>query len=135
MARGLVVLLAAGALTRVSASVAAATTEQLPVGAAQGVRIVREHGAITVVFTPRAVRLWRRVAGKRVSVLCESGPSEPDRNGIVSSEGGGTTFRAPGRGRRLRTGDLTRGMDVCAVWLAPRTLKRHAAGRCTSGKS
>jgi hypothetical protein len=100
MARGLVVLLAAGALTRVSASVAAATTEQLPVGAAQGVRIVREHGAITVVFTPRAVRLWRRVAGKRVSVLC-----------------------------------LTRGMDVCAVWLAPRTLKRHAAGRCTSGKS
>jgi hypothetical protein len=87
MARGLVVRLAAGALTRVSASVAAATTEQLPVGAAQGVRIVREHGAITVVFTPRAVRLWRRVAGKRVGVLCKSGPSEPDRNGIVSSEG------------------------------------------------
>lgn len=125
MVRGLAVLVAGAVLTTVSPSVAAAETVQLPVGEAQGVRIVREHGAITVVFTPRAVRLWRRVAGKRVSVFCERGPSEPDENGIVSTEGGGSTFRAPRRGRRLRTGDLTRGMDSCQLWLAPRTLRRH----------
>jgi hypothetical protein len=107
---------------------AAAQTVQLPVGEAQGVRIVRAHGAIVVVFTPRAARLWRRVAGKRVSVLCE-GRSGPDEFGIVTVEGGGTTFRAPRRGRRLRTGDLTQEMDVCRVSLEPRTVTRNGERR------
>jgi hypothetical protein len=107
---------------------AGAETVQLPVGEAQGVRIVRERGAIVVVFTPRAARLWRRVAGKRVSVSCEE-RSGPDEHGFVTVGEGGTTFRAPRRGRRLRTGDLTRGMDICRVWLEARTLKRNGVRR------
>jgi hypothetical protein len=103
---------------------AGAQTPQLPVGQANGVRIVRVHGAIVVVFSQRAERLWRRVAGKRVSVLCEE-RSGPDEFGIVTEQGGGTTMRAPRHGRRIRTGDLTRGMDFCEVWLEPRRLRRE----------
>jgi len=112
------------AVVLVAAPPAGAQTPQLPVGQANGVRIVREHGAIVVVFTQRAERLWRRVAGKRVSVLCEE-RSEPDEFGIVTEQGGGTTLRAPRRGRRIRTGDLTRGMDFCEVWLEARTIRRN----------
>lgn len=105
----------------VAAPSAGAQTPQLPVGQANGVRLVREHGAIVIVFTARAERLWRRVAGKRVSVLCEE-RSGPDEFGFVTEQGGGTTLRAPRRGRRIRTGDLTRGMDFCEVWLEARTV-------------
>jgi hypothetical protein len=121
--RRAVAALVIGAVVLVAAPAADAATVQLPVGEAQGVRIVRDHGAIVVVFTQRAERLWRRVAGKRVSVFCEAW-SGPDEQGFSTVEGGGTTFRAPRRGRRLRTGDLTRGMDICRVWLAPRTVRR-----------
>jgi hypothetical protein len=84
----------------------------LPVGETDGVRLVRERGALVVVFTPSAKKLWRRVAGRRVSVLCTE--FLPD-----GSAGGGTTMRAPKRGRKIRTGDLTRGMDYCSVSLEP----------------
>jgi hypothetical protein len=108
----------------VAASSASAQTVQLPVGEAKGVRIVRERGAIVVVFTPRADRLWRRVAGKRVSVFCEE-RSGPDEDGFITVSEGGVTLRAPRRGRRLRSGDRTRGMDICRVWLEARTLRRN----------
>ena len=113
------------------APAAGAQTVQLPVGEADGVRIVRDQrGAIVVVFKPSAARLWRRVAGRRVSVMCEKGPDpDPDDPGIFFTEGGGTTFRAPKRGRRLRTGDLTRGMDLCEVSLEPRTVTRNGERR------
>jgi hypothetical protein len=116
----------AAALMLVAPSAGAATV-QLPVGEADGVRMVRDHsGALVVVFKPSAARLWRRVAGRKVSVFCEKGPDpDPDDPGTFISEDGGTTFRAPRRGRRLRTGDLTRGMDICRVWLEARTVTRH----------
>jgi len=92
----------------------------LPVGEADGVRIVRERGAIVVVFTSSAKKLWRRVAGRRVSVYCteflEDGTAE-----------GGSTARAPKRGRRIRTGDLTRGLDYCDVSLDARSGRRPIA--------
>jgi hypothetical protein len=100
-----------------AASSAPAAEAQLPVGGADGVRIVRERGAIVVVFTQRAARLYRQIAGKRVSVLC----TEFDENSVNV---GGAPLRAPKRRRPLRTGDLTRGMDYCRVWLAARTVKR-----------
>jgi hypothetical protein len=105
-------------------------TPQLPVGQADRVRIVRVHGTIVVVFTARAERLWRRVAGKRVSVFCEE-TIDPDEDGFggVVLQGGGTTMRAPKRGRRIRTGDLTRGMDFCEVWLEARTIRRNGRQR------
>ena len=37
----------------------------LPVGEADGVQIARQRGALVVVFTPSAKKLWRRVAGRR----------------------------------------------------------------------
>ena len=120
--------LLAGVVLVVVAPAAGAQSTQLPVGQADGVRIVRERGAIVVVFTPRAARLWRRVAGKRVSVFCER-RSGPDELGFVTVEEGGTTLRAPRRGRRIRTGDLTRGMDSCRVSLEPRIVRRNGERR------
>jgi hypothetical protein len=92
---------------------------ELPVGEAEGVRIVRERGAIVVVFTPHAKKLWRRVAGRRVSVLCTEFLGD-------GTAGGGATMRAPKRGRKIRTGDLTRGLDYCEVSLEPRRRGRSS---------
>jgi hypothetical protein len=116
--RGGVTGLVAAVLLALAAPPVGAAQVPLPVGEADGVRIVRERGALVVVFTRRAEKLRRRVAGKRVSVLC----TEFTEQGTTS---GGATQRAPRRGRRIRTGDLTRGMDYCRVWLAARTVKRR----------
>jgi hypothetical protein len=96
----------------------AAASADLPVGETDGVRVVREHGAIVVVFTAKAEKLYKRIAGKRVIVSC----TEILEDGAGSGE---VTLRARRHRSKLRTGDLTRGMDYCRVWLAPRTIKRH----------
>jgi hypothetical protein len=111
----------------VAAPSAGAQTPQLPVGQADGVRLVREHGAIVIVFTARAERLWRRVAGRRVSVLCEE-RSGPDEFGFVTETGGGTTLRAAQALRRRiaeSLGHPTRGLD--------RLLQRRSAARGGGG--
>jgi hypothetical protein len=99
---------------------------ELPVGEADGVRVVREHRAIVVVFTAKAAKLYKRVAGKRVLVSC----TELRDNG---ASGGEVSLRAPEHRGKLRTGDRTRGIDYCRVWLAPRIAKvhgkRHTFGR------
>ncbi len=103
---------------------------KLPVGEAHGVKIVRVQGAIVVVFTQRAATRYRRIAGRVVRVDC-TGPldDEPATTGgdraITGEAVGGIKMRAPKHGRRLVTGDLTRGMDFCRVWLAARTVRRH----------
>jgi hypothetical protein len=114
--------------------------ERLPVGESHGVRVVREQGAIVFVFTDRAAKRWRRIAGRMISVDCVD--QEPSRGGpprartfigpphpgdIGEESGGGVTMRAPKRGRRLETGDLTRGMDFCRLFLEPRTVRRDGA--------
>jgi hypothetical protein len=109
--------LIAAILLAFAASSAPAAEAQLPVGEADGVRIVREREALVVVFTPRAAGLYRRVSGKRVSVLCWEFTED-------AVNGGGGTLRAPKRRRPLRTGDLTRGMDYCRVWLEARTVRQ-----------
>ena len=97
---------------------AGAAQAPLPVGETDGVRVVRDRGGgIVVVFTKRAEKLRRKVAGKMVSVHCTE--FLPDGRSV-----GGVTQRAPRRGRRIRTGDRTRGMDYCRVWLAARTVRR-----------
>lgn len=113
---------------------------KLPVGESHGVRIVRENGAIVVVFTQRAAVRYKRIAGRLVEVDCTD--QQPAREGpprafafltphhpgeITEESSGGVTMRAPRRGRRLVTGDLTRGMDYCRVWLAPRIVRRNGA--------
>jgi hypothetical protein len=95
---------------------AGAAQAPLPVGEADGVRLVRERGELVVVFTPRAQRLWRRVAGKRVDVACVEFVEGGTRSG-------GNLLRAPKRGRRIRTGDGSR-VDYCRVWLPARRVGR-----------
>lgn len=109
-----------------------ATPPSLPVGEANGVRIVKQRGAIVVVFTKPAARLYRRLAGKRVTVSCTE-MDDGKKLGFRIVSTGGTTFRAPKRGRRLETGDMTPGQDYCRVWLAARTVKRQ--GRVISRSS
>ena len=112
----------------------------LPVGEAHGVRVVREKGAIVVVFTRRAAKLYRRIAGRLVDVDCtdqQPGQPVPPRahaflvphhpGEIPEESSGGVRMRAPRHRRRLVTGDLTRGMDYCRVWLAPRIVRRDGA--------
>jgi hypothetical protein len=118
------------ALVLLGAPSTAAAQTQLPVGEADGVRIVRVHGAIVVVFTQRAAKLYRRIAGRLVRVDCTGPLDDPpattggDR-ALTGEASGGVKMLAPKRGRRLATGDLTRGMDYCRVWLAARTVRRN----------
>jgi hypothetical protein len=91
---------------------------QLPTGEVDGVRVVREHRAVVVVFTSKAAKLYKRIAGKVVSVSC----TELHEDG---SESRSEKLRAPSHGRKLVTGDRSRGMDYCRVWLAAHTIKRH----------
>jgi hypothetical protein len=79
----------------------------LPVGEADGVRIVRERGAIVVVFTSSAKKLWRRVAGRRVSVYCTEFLEGRDRGGRLDDSGSETwsqdqNRRSHSRARLLR---------------------------------
>ena len=117
-------VLIAGLIGTVAVAGPAAAQEPLPTGENDGVRIVRERGAIVVVFTKPADRLWRRVAGRRVSVMCDE-MTGPDEDGISGVNSGGAAYRTPKRGRRIRTGDLTRGMDLCTVTLLPYRVHRR----------
>src|SRR5918992_1655037 len=96
---------------------AGAAQTPLPVGEAKGVRMVREQGALVVVFTQRAEGLRRRVAGKLVTMVC----TEFMEDGIAEGE---YTLRVPRRGRRINTGDLTRGIDYCSIYRTARTVRR-----------
>jgi hypothetical protein len=104
-------------LALVVPSTAAAAQTPLPVGEANGVRIVREQGALVVVFTQRAERLRRRVAGKLVTMVC----TEFMEGGIAEGE---YRLRVPRRGQRINTGDLTRGIDYCSIYRTARTVRR-----------
>ena len=115
------------ALTGIAAAlvvllVPAAAHAQLPVGEADGVRIVREDRGIVVIFTADAAKLYKHIAGKKVLVTCTK---------IL--EGGGSTFdnalRAPLKRGKLITGDRSRGYDYCRVWLAPRKVTIHGKPR------
>jgi hypothetical protein len=106
------------AIALLAVPAAAGAQSELPVGEAEGVRIKRPAGGIVVVFTPAAQRHWRTVAGRRVSVFCTKFLSD-------GTMYGGSTMRAPKRGGRIRTGDLTPGQDYCRVWLARRSFRRN----------
>jgi hypothetical protein len=110
---------------------------KLPVGEADGVRVVRERGALVFVFTQRAAKLRKRIAGRVVEVDCvDQQPAErPPRANTGGSDffgwegSGGGPVRAPRHGRKLVTGDLTRGLDYCRVWLLGRPVRRHERRR------
>jgi hypothetical protein len=127
----------AAAVVLLAAPAGAMGQAPLPVGEAHGVRIVRERGAIVIVFTDRAARRYTRIAGKDIDVDCTDqqpgsdgapraypfiGPNHP--GDITEQSSGGISMRAPKRRQRLYTGDLTRGLDYCRIWLQARTIRR-----------
>jgi hypothetical protein len=133
MLSGLVV-----AVILLTAAFAGTAEARLPVGESHGVRIVRERGALVIVFTSRAAKRYQRIAGKNIDVDCtdqqpsEGGPPRarpfigPHHPGeITERSSGGISMRAPKRRQKLYTGDLTRGLDYCRIWLASRTVRRN----------
>jgi hypothetical protein len=115
------VIAVAMALLLVTPSAATAQGPE-PLRPTDGVRLVRERGALVVVFAKRAERVWKRVAGKRVDVHC----TQLFEDGTGS---GNNVVRAPKRGRRIRTGDGSRGWDYCRLWLEARTVRRDGMRR------
>jgi hypothetical protein len=123
VARGTRVVTALVLVLLALAAPSAATAQgPLPLRATDDVRIVRERGQLVVVFAKRAERLWKRVAGRRVDVHC----TQLFEDGTGS---GNNLVRAPKRGRRIRTGDGSRGWDYCRVWLEARTVRRDGRRR------
>jgi hypothetical protein len=123
MAAGVVVV--AALLLAVPAANAAGTTALLPVGEADGVRIVGERGTSTIVFTKQAARMYRRVAGKRVAVGCTTLPADDDKLGSTSHGAGIAMWRVSRSRRPLQIGDLSRGADYCRVWRSEQLVRRH----------
>lgn len=124
MARGTRVVSALAVLALLALAAPSVATAQgpLPLRASEDVRIVRERGQLVVVFAKRAERLWRRVAGRRVDVHC----TQLFEDGTGS---GNNPVRAPKRGRRIPTGDGSRGWDYCRLWLEARTVRRDGQRR------
>ena len=94
-----------------------AAQAQLPLGEADGVRMVAQRGGVLVIFGPRAEKLRRRYAGKILEISCtkfvEGG-----------AHGGSEGLRVPKSRRRVFAGDH-RGVDLCRLWRTERTVGRH----------
>jgi hypothetical protein len=116
-----------------------AAQSKLPIGEAHGVRAVRgERGTVVFVFTHRAAKLSKRIAGRVVTIDCpvlepRGRPPRAGTGGLdpisgAGGSGGPVTIRAGKHGRRLVGRDLPLG-DYCRVWLTP--IRRHG-GRSPS---
>jgi hypothetical protein len=101
-----------------AAAPAARAATDLPVGEAAGVRVRADDGAVAVVFTARAARLYRRIAGRLITIGCTDLPARINL-GVTQSQSRSESFRAPKRRRTLQTLTIpARGQDYCRVWLA-----------------
>jgi hypothetical protein len=105
------------ALALLAPASAAAQTE-LPVGESHGVRLLSRHGGIVLVFTHRADKLFKRIAGKEIDISCTTFGDDFD------SIGGGNVD-VPRHRRRFATGDSSEGVDFCRLWLPARTTKHR----------
>jgi hypothetical protein len=101
----------------VLAPVAASAQAQLPVGEAKGVRIVRPHGSVVLIFSPSAARLRERINSRYAWISCTN-LDEP-----FTSVGSGN-LDVPRHGRRVRTGFSVKGADFCEIYLRAHTIRR-----------
>jgi hypothetical protein len=108
-----------------AAPVPASGQEPLPLGESKGVKAERVKGQITLTFTKRADRLYRRVAGRRVIVTCTNVPPDRGVRGPEFTTGGDTLVRVPSRRRKVRTGEASRPLDYCRLSLPARTVTRR----------
>ena len=80
-----------------------------------GVRERRAHDGprgLVIRFAPRAARVYRRIAGKRITVGCDT--VAPSGGGFVTTGGVSMELRAPKRRGTIRT--LNAGpADYCAI--------------------
>jgi hypothetical protein len=116
--------IAAAAVLLLVPSTASAQAD-LPVREAKGVKIVRPQGAIVVVFTDKATKLYRQIKGMRAEVSC----TEMMDDGVFGGTFTGTSPIGRRHGRRLRTGDATRRIDYCRVWRPRQTVRRNGKRR------
>jgi hypothetical protein len=115
--RARVASIAAATLAALAAAPAAAPAADLPVGSAHGVRVRASQGAVVVVFTSRARKLYRRIAGRKITVSCTDLP-ERESLAFTLTRSYGSTWRAPKRRRPLHTLTIpARRVDFCRVWL------------------
>lgn len=126
-------LAAAIALGGGVAAASASAEVTLPVGEVDGVRLVHQGRATTVVFGAgaRARAHYRRIAGKRISISC-SRLGDVGDFGLSLSGTTGIERRAPRRRSPLRIGTLARRADYCRVALPQRTIRRRT-GTSTVG--
>jgi hypothetical protein len=107
------------ALALLAPSTAAAQTPtELPVGEAQGVRLVREHGGLVLIFSHRSAGLRERINSRYAWISCTAF-GEP----FTTSFGG--NLDVPRRGRRVPTGFASEGADFCRLYLRAHTIRRH----------
>jgi hypothetical protein len=71
----------------------AAQAADLPVGETGGVRVRSDHGNVAVVFTARAARRYRRIAGRVALVACTDLPASH----LLGGEGRGDQGRGVAR--------------------------------------
>lgn len=84
-------------------------------GAQEGTRLVRGESASAFVFAPSTAKRYRRIAGRKVVVLCAT-----IRSGLTGASIGGDVLyavRAPARPGRLRVpNSVVDGADFCGVY-------------------
>jgi hypothetical protein len=118
-------MLATAIVWVLGASALASGQEPLPLGESRGVKAERVRGQITLTFTKRADRLYRRVAGRLVIVTCTNAPPDRGIRGPELTTGGDTTVRIPSKRRKVRTGEASRPLDYCRISLPRRKVTRR----------
>ena len=98
----------------------ASAQAQLPVGESHGVRLLSRHGGVVLVFTHRADKLFKRIAGKEIDIDCTT----LDEDAGITSSGGGNV-EVPRHRRRFATGDSTHGVDFCRLFLPQRKVEHR----------
>ncbi|ADB53857.1 hypothetical protein [Conexibacter woesei] len=122
---GTVLAVAAAALLCGGAATAGAAERWPPGGTADGVRIAQRGGQSAIVFEQRASRLYRTIAGKRVTVVCVE--KARSRSFMVTESSASTELVAPKTRQPQRISGLARGADYCRVWLPKRTVRRSGS--------
>lgn len=84
-------------------------------GPDQGVTAARGHDGIVIRFSKRAAKTYRRIAGRRIKVSCET-VSPSDHYGVSVEGGMEETVKAPRKRSPIRTLDRSRA-DICTIRL------------------
>lgn len=92
---------------------------RLPVGEADGVRLVDRHGGYVLIFSPGASKLRKQINSPYAWIAC----SDLGEGPFVGVGSGNLDVRP--RGRVVRTGFHVEGADFCRFYLRSHTVRRH----------